>query len=174
MSHWEILPMPATDSASPLHERLLAVTGERTYRKIGEMTSTHPETVRRYLQGQSPSVEFVTALCKALSISGEWLLTGEGPMRIAEAKQHALRQADPGELLSAIAGTLDELGDRLDRVELFVQSLESRVRGSQSASPGARPGGPHGSPAAAQRTQAHERARHIGEVIAKRPSQAAG
>lgn len=174
--------MPSLETASPLHERLLAATGDRTYRKVGEMTGTHPETVRRYLQGQSPSVEFVTALCSALSISGEWLLTGEGPMRASDAKQHALSQADPGELLKAIAGTLDDLGDRLDRLELFVQALEVRVRGKaqplpttqQTPAPEPEAGEGDGSGPPAERTQADRRARRIGEAIAKRPSQAAG
>ncbi len=168
--------MSMTETASPLHERLLAATGDRTYRRVGEITGTHPETVRRYLQGQSPSVEFISAICSALEVNGQWLLTGEGPMRNADAKHHALRHADPGELLSAIAGTLDSLGERLDRLELFVQGLEVRVRGKskpQELSDFAA-GVTDGSGSASQRTETQSRARSIGNAVAQRPSQAAG
>ena len=168
--------MSSIETSSPLHERLLAATGDRTYRRMGELTGTHPETVRRYLQGQSPSVEFISSLCSALAINGQWLLTGEGPMRAADAKHHALRHADPGELLTAIAGTLDTLGERLDRLELFVQGLEVRVRGRNQTQ------GMHefaagvvdGSESTAERAETNGRARSIGDAIAKRPSQAAG
>lgn len=162
--------MATIEAVSPLHERLLAAVGDRTYRRVGELTSTHPETVRRYLQGQSPSVDFVMALCSALSISGQWLLTGEGPMKAADAKKHALQHANPGELLSAIAGTLDKLSDRLDRLELYVQGLEVRVRARASASTGAS----DGSASTHEGTQADARARAIGDALSKRSSQIAG
>ena len=154
-----------TEAVSPLHERLLAAVGDRTYRRIGELTKTHPETVRRYLQGQSPSVDFVMSLCSALSVSGQWLLTGEGPMKAADVRDHALQDANPGELLSAIAGTLDKLGDRLDRLERFVQGLDVRVRGRGAAAHGAS----DGSGAPAQGTEVDARARAIGDALTKRP-----
>ncbi len=48
--------------------------------RVAELTRHHPETVRRYLSGQSPSVEFVAALCVALRVNAQWMLTGRGPM----------------------------------------------------------------------------------------------
>ncbi len=162
--------MASIDAVSPLHERLLASVGDRTYRRVGELTNTHPETVRRYLQGQSPSVDFVMSLCSALSISGQWLLTGEGPMSAADAKAHALQQANPGELLSAIAGTLDTLSDRLDRLELYVQGLEVRVRGRGMVTVGAS----NGSATTLEGAHTDARARAIGDALAKRSSQNAG
>ncbi len=115
---------------SELHDRLASATGRRSYRELGDMTGVHPETVRRYMQGQSPSVEFLTALCAALGLSGTWLLTGEGPMHAADAKRAALGEAEAPELFTAMAGTLGELIDRVGRLEGFVQTLETRVRGS--------------------------------------------
>lgn len=114
-----------------MHERLLAAVGNRTYRHLGELTGTHPETVRRYLSGQAPSVEFVASLSRALNISAEWLLTGTGPMRCEEVRAHALAQADAGELLAAITGKMEGLIDRVDRIEVYMQSLETRVRAQQ-------------------------------------------
>lgn len=161
--------MAGQASGGGLHDRMGRAAGDRTYRSLGAMTNTHPETVRRYMQGQAPSVEFLAAMCHALGISGEWMLTGSGPMRLSEAKAHALRHADPSELLSAMAGNIEGLDDRLGRLEVFVQTLESRVRGEQEAQsyePGTRAlieakrsewGGPGGT---------SERAQRIGAAIA--------
>ncbi len=113
-----------------LHDRLSAAVGKRTYRSLSDLTGVHPETVRRYMQGQAPSVEFVSAVCHALKLNGDWVLTGKGPMRRDEVRREALRAADPSELLAAIAESLEALTDRVDRLERFVQGLETRIRGS--------------------------------------------
>lgn len=88
---------------SDLHERLSAAIGKTTFRRLGELTETHPETVRRYMQGQSPSAPFLAHVCAAFGICGEWLLTGKGPMKTTEMRSHALKEADASELLGAIA-----------------------------------------------------------------------
>lgn len=113
-----------------LHDRLNAAVGDRTYRHIGEITQTHPETVRRYMQGQSPSVEFVAALAAALGLSGDWILTGRGAMKLDEARTHQLHESSAGELLSAVAGNLERLMERVERLEQYTQILETRLRGS--------------------------------------------
>lgn len=111
------------------HARLNKAAGEVSYRKLGRLTDTHPETVRRYMQGQAPSATFMTNLCQVMGISGEWLLTGKGPMKCAQMRSHALSQADPSELMTAVANTLTDLCDRMDRLERYVQGLESQIRG---------------------------------------------
>lgn len=114
-----------------MHDRILAAVGNRTYRHVGELTGTHPETVRRYLQGQSPSAEFIAALSTALNINADWILTGRGPMKCEELKAHALATADGSELLQAMSEVLDRLIDRVERVEVYMQTLETRVRAGQ-------------------------------------------
>ena len=111
----------------PMHRRLERALEGKTYRWISRATGIHPETVRRYMQGQSPSVEFVTSVCSQLQVNPQWLLTGEGPMRRDEVRAHHLAEADPAELLAAIAATLDRLSERVDRLELFVQQLETHL-----------------------------------------------
>lgn len=133
-----------------MHERILTAVGTRTYRHVGEMTGTHPETVRRYLQGQAPSVEFVAALAKALNISADWLLTGRGPMKCEELKAHALATAETSELLHAMSDTLDRLIDRVERVEVYMQTLETRVRAHQELERVGGPGGGVGESASAK------------------------
>lgn len=120
---------------SPLHRRLKAAIGERTFREVGDLTNTNHETVRRYVQGQSPSVEFLSALCEALKINGAWLLMGQGPMHAGDARGHALQEANPHELLAAVADTLERLNDRVTRIELFVQTIETRLRAIHEQAP---------------------------------------
>lgn len=114
---------------SPLHERLHAIAGDWTYKRLAEVTGTNAETVRRYMQGQAPSTEFLAAICDELQASGEWLLTGRGPMRRADMRAHALREARASELLAAVAQSLESLTDRVERVERYIHTLEARLRG---------------------------------------------
>lgn len=122
-----------------LTERLLAAAGDRTYRSLAELTSTNAETVRRYMQGQAPSVEFLAAVCVRLGISEQWLISGRGPMKTSQVRSHALNEASVSELLSAMARTLERLGERVDRLELFLSSLEVRLRGRNIGGPGPAP-----------------------------------
>lgn len=115
-------------SETMLHQRLRTVVGRRSYRELGQLTNTNHETVRRYMQGGSPSAEYLSGLCSALNINGEWLLTGQGPVHEAEIRAHALREANPSELLSAIAATLERLIERVERLEVFLQTMELRLR----------------------------------------------
>lgn len=160
---------------SDLHERLEACIGKTTYRRLGELTQTHPETVRRYMQGQAPSAQFLAGVCDAFDICGAWLLTGRGPMRVSDVRKNALREADASELLGAVASTLQDLGERLDRLERYVQGLETRIRANgrtlstddaDSTPPrDAGSSGPHGS-----MLSGDEAVGRIREAVAKRAS----
>lgn len=118
---------------SPLHERLHEVFGNRSFRAIAESTSTSHETVRRYMQGQAPSVEFLEAVCRVAGVNGQWLLTGRGPKNSEHIRAHALREANVSELLTAMARTLEKLQERVDRLEVYMQSLETRLRAAAQA-----------------------------------------
>lgn len=162
-------------SESALHERLAAVVGSRTYRAIAELTGTNSETVRRYMLGQSPSVEFLVAICEAFKINGEWLLCGRGPMKAEDVKSHALKTASAGELLQAMVTAIEKLTERMDRVEVFVQLLDSRVRGRENLAAGSPPApavipperpDEQATPAAAETPRGSERrARRIADAI---------
>lgn len=112
---------------SALHDRLAQAVGTRSFRHVSELTRTHPETVRRYMQGQTPSVEFLAALSQSLLLNTDWLLTGRGPMFLADVKSQTLRDARASELLTAMASTIERLVDRVERLELYTQTLEARV-----------------------------------------------
>ncbi|GAB4516821.1 MAG: hypothetical protein Tsb0013_21240 [Phycisphaerales bacterium] len=152
-----------------LHKRMASVVGEASYAAIAAKTRTTPATARRYLLGHAPSVEFLQALCDAHHVNAHWLLTGQGPMYSRDLKHHALRHANPTELMSAIARALESLTDRLDRLETFVQTQEARLRARglmkegapderTATDEGAGPAGPAGT-----------RAGRIAQVVTKRP-----
>jgi len=113
---------------SPLHVRLNDAAGDRTFRAIAELTGQNHETVRRYMQGAAPSVDFVSAFCERLGLNANRLLTGRGPMKATDMRSEALALANPTELLTATAGNIEKLDDRVDRLEIFVSTMESRLR----------------------------------------------
>lgn len=112
---------------SPLHDRLHTIAAGRSHRHLGELTKTNAETVRRYMNGQPPSADFLVALCYALGVNAQWLLTGQGPMLQADVKGHVLKAANATDLLTAMAETIERLIDRVHRLERFVQALDVRV-----------------------------------------------
>ncbi len=116
-----------TTTMSPFHDRLAEAAGKTSYRKLGKMTETHPETVRRYMQGQTPSSSYIIAFCDALGIAGDWLLMGKGPKMRNQVRTHALKSADASELLNAIADTLTALTARVETMERFMQSLKTKL-----------------------------------------------
>lgn len=91
-------------AVSTLHDRLLSAVGDRSCGQIARITRTHPETTRRYLRGQSPSVEFVIAFSEALNVNPTWLLTGRGAMHGGD-----LPVSEPVSLLNHIERTIEAL-----------------------------------------------------------------
>lgn len=170
-----------------LHERLAEAVGERTFRGLAELTGTPAETVRRYMQGQAPSAEFLASVCSALRVSGDWLLTGRGPMRVDDVKAEALRRADPGELLAAMSKNMERLLGRVERLEVFVQTMEARLRARRESAAaaaivaGVGSGGTVGASTtgserdgAAAAVGSQSRARGIGDAVPQRPRPDAG
>lgn len=113
------------------------MVGARTYRALADLTGQNSETVRRYMQGAAPSTEFLAALCNRMDLNAHWLLTGQGPMRQSDTRAHALREANPSELLAAIAVALEELTRRVDRLETHLNTIETRLRGHRLLQEGA-------------------------------------
>ena len=170
-----------------IHERVRAAAGERTNRVLAELTGASSKTIRRYMAGQAPSVDFLCAFCKALDINGDWLLTGRGPMKNVDVKHHALGEARAADLLGAMAGSIETLIDRVDRMQKYVQTLETRVRagaaagvidaltaekntgpkGDEHAHVGPPPGEKRAG--ASRADQARQRAQRIADAIAGRP-----
>lgn len=169
-----------------LHDRLQVAIGDRTYKRVGDLTNTHPETVRRYLQGHAPSVDFVTRLAATLGLNMNWILTGRGPMRLTEMKPAALREANATDLLTHVALAIEQIEARLDRLERYTQVLEVMLRQgnepqaraitSIEPKPDTRHQQPHDHPAQPQEhpADAQARASAIADAAAQRPRPDAG
>ncbi|MGP1347169.1 MAG: helix-turn-helix domain-containing protein [Phycisphaerales bacterium] len=111
-----------------LLERLRTAVGQRTFSTVAEATGTSAETVRRYLaKEKTPSIEFLAALCRAYNLNAHWLLMGAGPMLRTESPHHALQQGEPAELLFAVADALEQLVERVERLESIVHAIESQA-----------------------------------------------
>lgn len=88
-----------------LHDRLRLVCAGASYARIGRLTGTHPETVRRYMAGDAPSAPFVTALCRATRLSADWLLCRRGrPLSAAPTAAAPPAEDDIAAIRATIAG----------------------------------------------------------------------
>ncbi|MEQ8317372.1 MAG: hypothetical protein RIE77_07280 [Phycisphaerales bacterium] len=161
-----------------LHDRLQIAVGDRTFRRVGQITNTHPETVRRYLGGHAPSVDFVSRLSESLGLNINWVLTGRGPMRQAQVKPHVLREANATDLLTHVALAIERLESRMDRLERYTQVLETMIRQGENAAAkpatsveAKPPEGDHVSPASAEGRSdaARSRADSVADALAQRP-----
>lgn len=92
---------------------------------LSELTGTHPETVRRYMTGSTPSVDFVVSLCTALDVSPDWLLFGSGPMDRRDAPASVLKACSIEMLLGELALHLRQFDERLASVEQTIARLEA-------------------------------------------------
>lgn len=163
-----------------LQDRLLTAVGDRSYKRIGDMTNTHPETVRRYLSGHAPSVDFVSRLAQAAGLNLNWILSGRGPMRLAQIKPQALKEANATDLLTHVALAIENLESKVDRLERYTQVLEIMIRqhdgrAAGTIEPQPRGGETHGHAAPTQaETDAGERADSIADALSERPRSDAG
>lgn len=66
-------------SSNGMLERLRIATKGDTYAQIARVTGCNSETVRRYLNGGTPSVHFICAVAEQYRVSADWLLLGRGP-----------------------------------------------------------------------------------------------
>jgi hypothetical protein len=89
-----------------INDRLLAAAGRFSYREIGDMTGIHPETVRRYMNGDPPSAEFLATFCAGMGISVDWMLFGQGSMSSASAIRQSLALVSEGALFAGLAATI--------------------------------------------------------------------
>lgn len=117
------------ESCSTLHERMHKVAAGRSYKQLSDLTGTHPETVRRYMQGQAPSTDFLSQLCIALELNADWLLLGRGPMLAPEAIDD---DASHTEQLRSMHASISTLTQRVASLEDLVRSLNARLHGARA------------------------------------------
>lgn len=93
--------MTESTEEQTINDRVHIAVGKMTYKKLGQLTDTHPETVRRYMNGYAPSAKFLANIAQEFGVSGEWLLTGRGPMLIADFTKYVIENAEPQTLMNA-------------------------------------------------------------------------
>jgi transcriptional regulator with XRE-family HTH domain len=89
-------------ASTGIHDRMAIACRGLNYREVASMTRFNHETVRRYLRGTAPSVQFIAHLARALALSTDWLLLGRGPMYRVEATDFALKEAGPERICVAL------------------------------------------------------------------------
>ncbi|MFN7022213.1 MAG: helix-turn-helix domain-containing protein [Phycisphaerales bacterium] len=103
-----------------LTARVRLVLGSRTLREAAKVGGVSVETVRRYLNGTTPSCEFLGRVCERLGLNAEWMLLGEGPMLLEGLYADALRSATNEQLMNEVARKFDSLNERVARLEVAV------------------------------------------------------
>jgi len=93
------------------------VAGHLSLRALARATGQNAETVRRYMKGAMPSMQFLGMVCEVFEVEPQWLLLGEGPR-----ERSAAVDADPDEtgtppILLAIKAGVDQLNRRMDVIE---------------------------------------------------------
>ncbi len=110
------------DSAlADISRKIQQYLGDRTAREIAERTGVHPETVRRYLAGMAPSLEFVVAVCREFKLSADWLLLDEGTMHRAPTT--------PSLENVPVPTLLEELHARADRFKSHIDAISADMVG---------------------------------------------
>jgi hypothetical protein len=72
-------PRGGGTSAQAIKTRMKWVSTGIPFRRVADLTGTHPETARRYLRGLAdPPPAFVAAFCQGLGVNSAWLLLGDG------------------------------------------------------------------------------------------------
>ena len=121
------LPLDAPAWHHAMYDRILSACSGRSARSLASLVDISPETVRRTLLGQRPRVEFLVKLSRTMGLSGDWLLTGRGPMHTKDQVAAALKQASEMQLCA-------ELGARLERLARAVPNRTRAVSRSNGRS----------------------------------------
>lgn len=83
-----------TGDEEQLRTRLKALTQETSRSEIARRTGTSLMNVSRYMAGTRVPAAFCISLCREFGVNPAWLLTGQGPMRVADVAQDQSRTAE--------------------------------------------------------------------------------
>lgn len=94
----------ADHDANALRARLREILRDHNFTEVARVTGVSAETARRYCTCASPSVHFITAICRHWNINANWLLFGHAPMRGLDLRSHVqalLSESDQVEVFAA-------------------------------------------------------------------------
>ena len=111
-------------------ERLRTLVRKQTLRAFSAEMGFHPQSVRRWLQGDSsPPAAFLIAVCERYRVSADWLLLGIGPPALEERNSSGpVRVVDATiiEKMAKLGELLRELADEAERASSAPSEIESR------------------------------------------------
>ena len=95
-------------------DRIAILRGQKTLNEFARENQTTPQNIHRYEKGRNPSADFLTSLASQ-GININWVLTGEGPVRLKKnAKSEIVLASEletlPEELREALRATVREAG----------------------------------------------------------------
>jgi len=103
-------------------DRLKALRGDSSQGDFSQRIGFHKNTVGKYERGErTPDVDFLRTVCERLSVSPDWLLWGQGPMRRGESAPAA-----PQATLLAVPPPEDDF-KMTEMVTMTVEVLESET-----------------------------------------------
>lgn len=97
--------------AETIADRIRLVRGSLSQGQFATRLCVHKNTVGNYERGREPDVGFCLAIRETYGISIDWLVTGIGPMQLAEAVA-APGQVNNAALTGAIAAVEELLAER--------------------------------------------------------------
>ncbi|GEM_PF-4642813 len=116
-----------------LTARIRVATKGQNTREVSYTTGVNRESVRRYLKGGKPSVEFIRQVCLRYNVLADWLILGEGPRTREELKSELLADLDSDRFAEAWAERFARVESRLIAIE-HILTTDRSLR-SQSADP---------------------------------------
>lgn len=112
-------------------ERLRSIIHKQTVRAVSAEMGFHPQSVRRWLQGDSsPPAAFLIAVCERFGVSADWLLLGIGPAR----PDHEASGSHAGVVDPDIIEKMAKLGEELRTLAIQAQDAMRQTDPRRSGS----------------------------------------
>lgn len=93
-----------------IRERLRQAMGSMRPADLSRLTGVGESNISRYLKDREWSIEFLTSVCRVLEVNANWLLFGDGPMKLGTVDLSLMSfQAITAELLSRLGQMRSEL-----------------------------------------------------------------
>lgn len=98
-----------TEGPETIQDRLRMVCAGVRAADLARITGTHPESVRRYLSGDTPSLAFLAALCAGSALSADWLLCGRGrPITAPDPRGRSELESDLARVRTVLLGLVSK------------------------------------------------------------------
>lgn len=115
-------------------KRIQQLRGQESRESFGLRFGKNRNTILRYEQGDGqPTADFIVAICREYEINANWLLTGEGPMKLEgwrlEAQEDMLKDVflDDKEAARRREAKMKECGESLRQSRAAAEEVAGRI-----------------------------------------------